>query len=368
LEGNGISNQYDNSVLNGDTIAPFTHTYLTNPQPNPADDIPMRVYIASLAGGTIQASIGGQQLVAPVDTTTGQLPSGVIGISTTLVIPVLTPFTPAVLPPTEPLPITPPAPPVIEANVELVPAPVELTTPPLASTSAGVTSSGEERFYELRIVTIKKNGKLDERLKDRIRLDDSTLKAINPINPKSNAVDKFDLGKLPTLFGRLPADRYRIYLIEDRSERLILDFTIQQGQPIENREQEDANPDMGNAPTDPVRDEHVLPPAQDAVPAPQQNNGALPPAKSGASDNSAPSRSADAFAERLGKASFLSRGGVVVGAAALAFSAGDRWEQSIDRLMERFDRRRRSPNRQRAVKRERPLVETLSSTSTHNSR
>ena len=38
----------------------------------------------------------------------------------------------------------------------------------------------------------------------------------------------FDISRLPEAFGRLPDDRYRLYLVEDGTERLVLDFVIQQ--------------------------------------------------------------------------------------------------------------------------------------------
>jgi hypothetical protein len=117
-----------------------------------------------------------------------------------------------------------------------------------------------------------------------------------------------------------------------------------------------------------------------------QNNGAapvdLPPQKNGASNGRAPragakttspqlqpepSKAADAFAERLGRASFISHAGIVVGAAALAFSRNGRWEQSMDRLMERFDRRRRPRNLRRQIEQEASPVETSCSNSSHKS-
>ncbi len=42
------------------------------------------------------------------------------------------------------------------------------------------------------------------------------------------------------------------------------------------------------------------------------------------------------FAERLGNASFVSHGGVVVGAAAMSLAAGDSWEKRIDRALEKL--------------------------------
>src|SRR5262249_51521044 len=73
LEGNATSPRFDNVIINGDTDSPISHTYLSNPEPNPADDIPMVVYVTNLAGGTIQPTIGGRQLVGTPDAA-GQLP------------------------------------------------------------------------------------------------------------------------------------------------------------------------------------------------------------------------------------------------------------------------------------------------------
>jgi hypothetical protein len=41
-----------------------------------------------------------------------------------------------------------------------------------------------------------------------------------------NVAFVFDESRLPDLFGRLPNDRYRLYLFEDGTERLVLEFII----------------------------------------------------------------------------------------------------------------------------------------------
>jgi hypothetical protein len=222
------------------------------------------------------------------------------------VIDVLTPLVPPAMPPSAPLPVTPPAPPVMESWSEPPRATSQPTSMEFVGAAAGVASEPEVRYYELRIVTFDEEGNLKE-LKapqEKIRLDDLDLKAIHPFNPS----------KLPALFGRLPADRYRIYLIEDGTERLILDFIIQQGQPLEM-------------------------PETDEVETETEDGAAADPFE----DDSAETQNFEhtSFAERLGDASFVSHGGVVLGAAALAYAGTDRWEKSIERLMERFDRRRR---------------------------
>ena len=99
---------------------------------------------------------------------------------------------------------------------------------------ATITTVGEIRYYEFRVVTFDDEGNLVEREEDRINLNDDRLEAIKPFNPS----------KLPALFGRLPADRYRIYLIEEGAERLILEFIIQGGQPVETPEGSEGDSDI----------------------------------------------------------------------------------------------------------------------------
>jgi hypothetical protein len=78
-------------------------------------------------------------------------------------------------------------------------------------------------------------------------------------------------------------------------------------------------------------------------------------------------QASESFAERLGNASFVSHGGIVVGAAAVAYATGDRWEKSIDRLMERFDRRRRLPAWRRGTKSESRISDAASRDPVHSS-
>jgi hypothetical protein len=326
----------------------------------------MVVRLLTFANDTIQPTVGGVPLV----------------FEKTVVIDVLT--LPTLVPTVviEPLSVEAPVPPPVQVRAEVAQA-VEAPPQQFLPITGGVTSAGEERFYELRVVTFDKDGVPVEAREARIRLDDPRLKAINPFNPKLNRTEKFNLSKLPILFGRLPADHYRIYLIEDHTERLILDFTIQQGQPIEIRETESTNSAVNKDATDPFGDE-AAPQAPDA----NQNNGGQPaervPVRNGAANNyryqveptpatpdsklsSKVPMSADAFAEQLGRTSFVSHGGIVLGAAAFAFARNGRWEQSMDRLMERFDRRRQSPRQREETEPEDAPVEASSSDSTHHS-
>jgi hypothetical protein len=156
------------------------------------------------------------------------------------------------------------------------------------------------------------------------------------------AIAPFDPSKLPALFGRLPADRYRIYLIEDGTERLILDFIIQQGQPIEVPETFEG--DVDEVPVVPMEGNgaaaEVFDVDQLAPPGAGDFGWVLPvPANQ--------SQIAESFAERFGNASFISHGGMMVGAAALAAASAGRWEKSMDQVMEQFGRRRPFSRRRR---------------------
>jgi hypothetical protein len=63
-------------------------------------------------------------------------------------------------------------------------------------------------------------------------------------------------------------------------------------------------------------------------------------------------QAAESFAERLGQTSFLSHGGIMVGAAVVAAASTGRWEKSMDRVREQFGRRRPFTRRGRKVNRQ----------------
>jgi hypothetical protein len=342
-EGNpGDPRLTDELYVSYNSLVDFMHEYDKNPQPKAGDDIAVQVYVVGIADHTIHPVIGGMQLVgAPTDD--GSLPANVIGVSIAVIIDVLS--LPSVLPsiPEVPTMAPPPvAPPMMRFEFVTANTLPQRGTYHIVSTAAGVVTEGEQRFYELRIVTFDENGELIE-LKGEdhaIRLDDEELKAIFPFNPS----------KLPELFRRLPADRYRIYLIEDNTERLLLEFIIQQGQPIETPDIEDIEIEPPESAVDPFHDDDTNEQQQQDDRSAEATGDQLPAAAVLRSDEDAPRADSASFAERLGNASFVSHGGLVLGAAALTYAASDRWEKSIERLMERFDRRRRMPPWRRRTK------------------
>ncbi len=343
------------TVLNGFdgiTVNNFRHEFLTNPQPNASFDIPVPVHITALAQGTIQLIINDQPVVDALSNTNQ------IGIMTVVLVDVLDLPTVVPLPPeAAPLPKTPQSPPVIAANIETVSRPLEQRTALPLESSANITAEDEDRYYELRVVIFDDEGNLIEDPEARIDLDDPRLEAIKP----------FSLSKLPALFGRLPADRYRIYLIEEGVERLILEFTIQQGQPVETSElgEEETTPEAPQP--DPFTDDSNESPNLDDQPSDTsepQPVEVVPPMTEGTSIHGPVLPAADtepafndspppeSFAERFASAPFFSHGGIVIGAAALAATTGERWQKSADRLMECFGRRRPFTRRGRKVEAE----------------
>jgi hypothetical protein len=173
------------------------------------------------------------------------------------------------------------------------------------------------RYYELRIVSFDENGKLIESLEERINLSDPRLEAITPFNPS----------KLPELFKRLPGDRYRIYLIEDGAERLMIEFVIEQvgdeGRPVELPEKIETEGQGARL-------------QNDANPALElQNRAAWVP------EAPVERPAGQSFVEELGRASFVSSGGLVFGAAMLSKKARQQREAQADQRMAAFRKRLR---------------------------
>jgi hypothetical protein len=152
---------------------------------------------------------------------------------------------------------------------------------------------------------------------------------------------------------------------------LILDFVIEQGQPVEVPETFEG--DLGGAALGPSetteRNGTAVPAALEfgvgwASPTNADQSTTVGLAQGSEFDDdgrhcppyndvdlrrSARIHAAESFAERFGEASFLSHGGMLVGAAALAATTAGRWEKSMDRVMEQFGRRRPFTRRRRSV-------------------
>jgi len=260
------------------------------------------------------------------------------------------------IPAAEPLPVNRSAPPVLVGNIESAAQPLETPTTVLQTAAATVAAEAEERYYELRVVIFDEYGRLvdDPNPESRIRLDNEEFRAIYP----------FDLSKLPELFRRLPADRYRIYLIEDGVERLILEFTIQQGQPVEasevgeemHLEEAEGNPFMGDD-----HDAQKLEEQSSTTPGDHQFQIALSPNQGETiTEGMLPqylrllygqpsTQPSDVFAHWLAQAPFFAQGSIVITAAALAASHASCCEKVADQRMEHFGQRARFFWRKRHV-------------------
>ncbi len=199
----------------------ISHQYEDAPDPaNPAADINVIYRVVGFAEGTIVLNESGNPLQDR-----GQF-------QTTVTIDVAAPLFPFFpqLPTVQAFgPLPQPVPTIFS-----IPSPQRqftLNAPQQLINSIGTTVQTSERYYVLRIVTfgeqgeiklIQEDGRQEYRLKD---MEDS------------GAEDGFELSQLPELFKRLPDDRYRIYLIDGQTERLVLDFIIRQGQPTEAQEE-----------------------------------------------------------------------------------------------------------------------------------
>ncbi|MEM6471100.1 MAG: hypothetical protein AAF802_16190 [Planctomycetota bacterium] len=192
------------------------HEYEDAPDPsNPSADINIGLSIRELAGGTIQLFAGGASLL-----TTSQLGSQVLTIEVSA----------AIFPIFITVPEEESSEPVIadaigssfDRDVQRVfvnEAAQELNN------SIGTTDNSHQRYYVLRIVSFGEEGEV------RLTQDDQEYRLQSMVDKDSEA--GFELSQLPELFKKLPDDRYRIYLIEGQTERLVLDFIIRDGQPIE---------------------------------------------------------------------------------------------------------------------------------------
>jgi hypothetical protein len=167
--------------------------------------------------------------------------------------------------------------------------------------------------------------------------------------------EEFELSKLPVLFKRLPDDRYRIYLIEDGTARLVLDFLIRDGRPVE------APEDAGTEPGDGADD--AAPGAESEMregidtdtmddPGDATNAGASvrrqeaavpahgrPPTEqfrqANARELTSNPRSQE-FAQRLGSMAYISQGTAILTTSMLGLTTHNGREKLIDQVIRRI--------------------------------
>ena len=315
--------------------AVISHTYTaTPPDFEPGHDITIWAGITEFAGGTINLKTNNQSILIDPNGTRviGSSPNG---IQVVLVVKVSTPTVLAV-PPVEPLPVPAAIPPAPVAHLETTS--VVLVQPQsFAEAASAVASTEENRFYELRIVTIDAAGNQTETESNAIDL----THAVDPLHSdRTDSIYPFNPGKLRELFRRLPDAHYRIYLFERGVEHLMLDFTIQEGRPVN------------------IQDnlESTAPPSSDSIPASEVTPSVAPVTApnsaarnepesdlSSSSENRSQSQSEPiaTFAQRIGRTTLIAQGGVLL---AIAGRSSSQNQSAADRRMARFGRRLRKPS------------------------
>ena len=345
-----LSNEQLNAQVIDSELAPpllplggfFHHRYIANPDGADSPFILAPVAISAFAGGMVDIEIGNEDLqdfVQAAGTLVDQDNMPVvlngnfdtqIGIMVVVRLEVLDFLVGQSLPLPEALPSAPPAGPTMMPAAAPTPLVVQVETTPHLPNTARTTGQAEQRYYELRIVTFNAQRELVETPDQRINLNDDQLRAIAPFNPS----------KLPELFKRLPGDRYRLYLVEDGAERLVLEFVIEraggEGRPVElpertERQQLKNFPEgekpIGEAALEKFRSQEFL------------HSPLLSPVET--TNCESEFNSQDDFAELLGRASFVASSGVLFGAAMFTERARKRREDQADARMATFRKRLR---------------------------
>ncbi|OYP35811.1 beta strand repeat-containing protein [Rhodopirellula sp. MGV] len=219
-----ISPAYGSSV--------FAHNYENAPDPsNPSADINVEIGIVEIANGTINLTSGGTSVF---DDARYDSQTIVLAVSS----PIL-PFFVSLPGESRPSAIVQPA-----ANVTRVlerQRTFVTQTALVLTNSIGTAQQSDHRYYVLRLVTFGSEGEV------KIIKENQEYRLPDLENPESET--GFEISQLPELFKRLPDDRYRVYMIEGQTERLVLDFVIRDGQPIESQQLDaaESQPGLGSS-------------------------------------------------------------------------------------------------------------------------
>ncbi|MEO1529758.1 MAG: hypothetical protein AAFX06_30440, partial [Planctomycetota bacterium] len=203
----------------------YTHNYENAPDPaNPSADINVTLSIIDIASGTINLLSGGQSVFQA-----SQFSDQVVVLEVAAAI---LPFFIAI--PETDAPDAAPPPNVALQQVAERLRPFTAESAQILTSSIGTSQETDQRFYVLRIVSFGSEGEV------KIMEEGQEYRLPDLEDPDSGV--GFELSQLPELFERLPDDRYRIYVVEGQMERLVLDFIIREGQPIEAQQLDDAKP------------------------------------------------------------------------------------------------------------------------------
>ncbi|MDM4014756.1 beta strand repeat-containing protein [Roseiconus lacunae] len=295
----------------------FAHEYENAPDPtNPSADINIEIGIIEIAGGTITLLDGGSNVFDAAHYT-----------SQTIVLVVSSPILPFFVSiPTADVPET-----VVQTETIVLHSTerqrtLALQAPQPLNSSLGTAQQSSQRYYVLRIVTFGSEGEVKIiRENQEYRLPDLE---------DTESESGFELSQLPELFSRLPDDRYRIYMIDGQTERLVLDFMIRDGQPIEAEHTEDERRDSLSVSDDEPQLKRKRPTSHQSadldVSELRIDQSQLPrpaaPALQQASEESRPS-----VIERFGKTPLVVAGGMVLTSNMFSQKASPQRKASIER-------------------------------------
>ncbi|MCC9603439.1 hypothetical protein LOC67_23060 [Stieleria sp. JC731] len=283
------------TISSGSSGTVYAHNYENAPDPtDPSADINVELRITEIAGGSINLFDAGTSVF---DVTINTPQSLVLVVSS----PIL-PFFVAL-----------PASDIPDAIVQPTSVAVQVAerqrlfttqAPQVLTGSIGTARQLEQRYYVLRIVTFGSEGEI------KIIRDNQEFRL--PDLEDSDSDSGFEISQLPELFKRLPDDRYRIYMIEGQTERLVLDFIIQDGQPIEAQHTDNATSYRQTSEGDVTDSENQLDVSKTHSPTTRIDG----PHTDTQSDQSS-------LMERFGRAPLVAAGGMILTAEMMRFTKRD---------------------------------------------